>query len=81
MAGVRTVKVRFDADTTGFQRSAREAGKSLDTWRGKASRFGATAKLALAAAGVALFAFAKQSVGAFVEAEESQTKLQDAIRT
>ena len=79
MAGVRTVKVRFDADTTGFQRSAREAGKSLDTWRGKASRFGATAKLALAAAGVALFAFAKQSVGAFVEAEESQTKLQDAF--
>jgi hypothetical protein len=79
MAGVRTVKVRFDSDTTGFQRGTREAGRALDGWRGKASRFGATAKLAFAAAGLALFAFAKQSVGAFVEAQDAQLRLQDAF--
>jgi hypothetical protein len=77
--GERTVRVRFTGDTSGLDRSARQAGAAMDGWRGKVAKFGAITAGVAAAAGVALFKLGKDAVSAFVKAEEAQAQLNDAF--
>ena len=59
MAGVRTVKVRFDGDTKGLQRASREAGAAMGKWGVKTQALGTAIGLGIDRAARALFQFGK----------------------
>lgn len=79
MAGERTIKVKFTGDSSDLNRAANDSGQAVNKWSDKMKGFGLAAAAAGAAAGAALFQFGKDSVAAFVEAEQAQTKLADAF--
>ena len=80
MAGERTIKVKFTGDTSSLNRAADDSGRAVSKWTDHVKGFGVAAAAAAAAAGAALFQFGRQSVQAFVEAEQAQTKLADAFQ-
>lgn len=79
MAGSeRRLTVVLAGDSRGMTKALGQAETATGRFGSKLGGLGKKAKVALAGAGVALLAFGKSSVDAFVEAEKSQVKLQDA---
>ena len=79
MAGSRTIKIKFDGDVKGLQRAAGQASGAMSKWGAKTQALGVAAGIGIAAAGRALFQFARDSIGEFAAAQEAQTRLQDAF--
>lgn len=79
MAGTRTVKVRFDGDAKGLQRAANDGQRALSRWSAGAVARGAAAGIMFDRLARAALQFGKDSISAFAEAEEAQTKLSDAF--
>jgi hypothetical protein len=85
------IKLTFAGDSAKLERSFDKVGagaRKMETQVGQAStksvghfgKFQAAAVAGVAVVGAALFKFGKDSVAAFTEAEEAQTKLEDAFR-
>jgi|SRR6185369_14443946 len=80
MAGERTVKIKFTGDTSGLNGAASAGEQSMGRLKASTVAFGTAAGIALEKAGQALFQFGKQSIAAFEESEQAQTKLADAFQ-
>jgi phage-related protein len=78
VAGTRTIKIRAEGDSSGLDKMAGDGERSLSRWGSAFGTFAKGVAIAVAAAAVALVAFGKSSVDAFVEAQQSQARLQDA---
>lgn len=76
----RVLKVVVAGDGKGGEVALDGVGKKADTTGGKFSKMSGVAKAASAAAGLAIVGFAKSSIEAYSEAEESQKKLEDAFQ-
>jgi len=79
VAGERTIKIKFTGDTTSLNQAAAGSEQALGKWQKSTIAFGTAAGIALERAGRALFDFAKSSVSAFADAQESQARLEDAF--
>lgn len=80
MAGERTVKIKFTGDTSGLNGAANSGEQSMGRLKTATVAFGTAAGIALEKAGQALFQFGRQSIAAFEESEQAQTKLADAFQ-
>lgn len=76
----RLIKIKFTGDTSGLSRAAAQGEQSMSRFGGGMKKFGAAAAAGLAVAGVALLKFGRDSVAAFAESEQAQTKLEDAFK-
>lgn len=73
-----TVAVKFTGDVANLKRSLTDVDRSLGGVDGKVQRFSGRAKVAFAAAGVAVVAFGKSSIDAYKDAEVAQAALTEA---
>lgn len=78
--GTRTIKIRVDGDARGVGSLADDGERHLSRLSSGFAKFGKAAALGVAAATVALVSFGKESVSAFVESEQAQTRLADAYK-
>jgi hypothetical protein len=79
IAGERVVKIKFTGETSGLNGAANSGEQSMSRLKASTVAFGTAAGIALEKAGQALFQFGKQSIAAFEESEQAQTKLADAF--
>lgn len=74
----RTVRIRFTGDAAGLGKAADDGERHISRWKAGIANVAKAAAVGAAAIGGAFALMAKDSVSAFVESEQAQTRLADA---
>jgi len=75
MAGERTVKIKFDGDTTGLKKSAEQGERAVSGWSKGVDKAGKAVAASAALAGAAIVAAFGAAVGAGLEQSQIKAKL------